>query len=125
MKVFAVFVLVLAGLIPCYADTWDVQASCYQMNQYSPPCFDPAIIDAVLTTTLETGTFYNSVQDVRFTVPNLSSRALVEHSTANLLRMLGVGCLMATQWVAWVLRLGASLTTCGGMAYSTCSRKAR
>ena len=47
--------------------TWDVTASCYQQNQFSPPCFDPANINAVLTTTMESGTFYNSVQDVTFT----------------------------------------------------------
>ena len=64
MKVFAVFVLVLAGLIPCYADTWDVQASCNpQYYQQTPVCATPAVINAVFTTTLETGYFYDPAND--------------------------------------------------------------
>ena len=42
--------------------TWDVTANCSQ-----PACFDPANLSAVLTTTLESGTFYDPVHDTYFT----------------------------------------------------------
>lgn len=53
MKVFAVLVLFLACLVPAQADTWDVAASC------QVPCASPANINAVFTTQLETGNFFD------------------------------------------------------------------
>ena len=59
MKLFAAFMLVLAGLVPTRADTttqtWTVTASCFSGN---PTCIYPAKTDAVFTTQLETGTFF-------------------------------------------------------------------
>ena len=55
MKVFAVFVLVLVGLVPCHADTtqtWNVTASCTTADGLA--CPDPANISAVFTTELIT-----------------------------------------------------------------------
>jgi hypothetical protein len=70
VKVFAVFALVFTSLVPCYADTqtWDVTASCNpQFTTFGPACTVPAEINAVFTTTPESGTFFNPVQDVSFT----------------------------------------------------------
>ena len=73
MKVFALFVLVLGGLVPCYADTtqtqtWNIQTSCNpQFYQQVPPCQTPANINAVFTTTLESGTFYSETGDFTYT----------------------------------------------------------
>jgi hypothetical protein len=69
VKVFAVFVLVLAGLVPTHADTtqkWALTSGCNP--EFNPDgCFDTAQIRAVLTTTMENGTFTESNGDVTFT----------------------------------------------------------
>lgn len=63
MRVFAIFMLVLVGLVPAYADTtqtWVVTATCDVNTPFGTPCFTPGNIDAVFTTQLETGTFIDS-----------------------------------------------------------------
>jgi hypothetical protein len=57
MKVFAVLMLVLAGLVPVHADSWEITASCDLTAAVFVPCTDPAKINAVFTTQLETGMF--------------------------------------------------------------------
>ena len=73
MKIFSVFVLVLTcGLVPCQADTtpaqtWNVTAKCGTSHDpnFSFPCSDPANINAVFTTQLATGEFFDFT-DVEF-----------------------------------------------------------
>ena len=60
MKVFATFVLVLAGLVPCYADTtqtWVIAGHC-ATDPGDASCFDPANFAATITVTPEEGTFF-------------------------------------------------------------------
>ena len=63
MKIFAVFVLVLTGLVPTHADTtqtqtWNVAASCQLGDSAAGfPCVEPSVINAVFTTQMETGLF--------------------------------------------------------------------
>jgi hypothetical protein len=69
VKVFAVFVLFLACLVPCYADTtqtWTVSASCSHTSS-SFTCPDPDTISATFTTQLETGTFELSDEPIFIT----------------------------------------------------------
>ena len=57
MKVFAVLVLFLAGLVPCHADTtqtWNISATCQEIISF--PCFAQSL-NAVFTTQMETGAF--------------------------------------------------------------------
>jgi hypothetical protein len=53
VKVFATLVLVLAGLVPCYADsttqTWDVTTSCEDEMSIQYACRIPAVMSAVFT----------------------------------------------------------------------------
>ena len=66
MKTFSLFVLVLTfGLVPCQADTtptqtWNVVAMCDPtLNPIAPFCGLPATINAVFTTQLQTGLFFD------------------------------------------------------------------
>ena len=66
MKILSVFVLVLTcGLVPCQADTtptqtWNVVAMCDPtLNPIAPFCGLPAKIEAVFTTQLRTGEFFD------------------------------------------------------------------
>jgi hypothetical protein len=61
VKGFALFVLVLAGLVPTHADTWNVTASCNAQIPFFPPlgCANPANINAVFTTQPEFGNFFD------------------------------------------------------------------
>jgi hypothetical protein len=59
VKVFAIFVLVLTGLVPTHADTtqtWNLTASCTE-TLGGLPCVDPAIINATFTTQMVFGTY--------------------------------------------------------------------
>ena len=76
MKIFSVFVLVLtAGLVPCQADTtptqtWNVTAMCDpNLNPGFPFCSVPAKINAVFTTQIETGTFWDPADGEFFEPP--------------------------------------------------------
>jgi hypothetical protein len=70
VKIFAVSVLVLAGVVPAHADTtvqtWQVTAECEDIST-SYFCDDPANISAVFTTELEPGTFFDGASQETFT----------------------------------------------------------
>ena len=63
MKVFAVFVLVLAALLPAHADmqTWDVTGSLFCGSPFDP-CNAPFTLKATMTTQTESGLFYIEFQ---------------------------------------------------------------
>ena len=66
MKIFSVFVLILTcGLVPCRADTtetWNVAAMCDpNLSPSFPLCSVPAKINAVFTTQMQTGVFFDPV----------------------------------------------------------------
>ena len=70
MKLAMAFVALLAFSLSAFADTqtWDVTASCNpQSYQQLPACATPANINAVFTTTLESGTFYSETGGFTFT----------------------------------------------------------
>ena len=76
MKIFAVFVLVLAGLVSTHGDTtqtqtWDVVAACQLGDSVAGfPCIAPSVISATFTTQLETGNFAFTSEPTNFcTVP--------------------------------------------------------
>jgi hypothetical protein len=64
MKIFSVLVLILTcGLVPCRADTtetWNVAAMCDpNLSPFFPFCSVPAKINAVFTTQMQTGLFFD------------------------------------------------------------------
>jgi hypothetical protein len=77
VKIFSVFVLVLTcGLVPCQADTtptqtWNVVAMCDGDIDFpfTTVCTVPANINAVFTTRIETGTFWDPVDEEFFVPP--------------------------------------------------------